>query len=326
MVSKLAFISAILAASVQSFSTTPVIGNIKDLGTISVSTSFARFWLRGCAGNQPFISGVAMIAPSQGGVFYKDLPADASGNISGNLYSTRDAGGAGDGEILCGTSRQSVWYGLQLFSNGKGGPETAIHARNGIAIDLGNLQVISTLPSPRMAGGDDLYFRLDGSNSSITNISSSEVRVHCISFQDGTSMCTAPPMPTATPIPTPFPTATPTPTPSPTPTPAPTPSPQTPPNFSPLRACGGDGSAGPLDCNFPGQEGNPFCTGDPNVTPTCVDSTGSLIRGWKVACRGNAAGTFDPICICIINCPSSNLVVPKITLWAEEKRIFRPIP
>ena len=54
--------------------TTTVTGQLNSLGTGTVgSAAFVRFWLRGCGGNQPRVNGTALIAPSQGGVFFFDL-------------------------------------------------------------------------------------------------------------------------------------------------------------------------------------------------------------------------------------------------------------
>jgi hypothetical protein len=166
----------LILLSSAAFGTTTVTGNIRDLGTGAIgTTAFVRFWLRGCGGNQPFVSGTGMIGPSQGGVFYKDFSADATGAISGTLYSTRDATGLLGGDITCGTSTTAVWYGMQIFNNGKGAPETMLHAKNGVAINIGSPVPITTFPVVPPATGDTFYFRLDGGNDSIKNISNTEV-------------------------------------------------------------------------------------------------------------------------------------------------------
>src|ERR1700758_2406394 len=96
---------ALLLLAPAAWATTTVTGHIADLsGTASTAGTFARFWLRGCSGNQPRINGTALIAPSQGGVFYKDFIADGSGNISGTVYSNRAGDGVSAGEIQCGSS------------------------------------------------------------------------------------------------------------------------------------------------------------------------------------------------------------------------------
>jgi hypothetical protein len=145
--------------------TTTVTGTLQNLGTGTVGQgAFVRFWLRGCGGNQPRVSGIALIAPTQGGVFYFDFAANASGVISGTLYSTRDATGLLGGDITCGTSTTSVWYGMQAFVGGKGGPEVPIHAKNTATIDISNVTALTTNPVVTSPTGDSTYARLDGGN------------------------------------------------------------------------------------------------------------------------------------------------------------------
>lgn len=164
---KLGFL--LLLLSWPAWATTTVTGNIKTLGVSNVSSgSFVRFWLRGCAGNQPRITGTGIIGPSQGGVFYFDFPANGSGAISGTLYSTRDNPGTGNGEIECGGSYQAVWYGMQAFSAGKGGPEVPIHAKINTTLDISNVTPITTNPVVTSPTGDTTYLRLDAGNSPIT--------------------------------------------------------------------------------------------------------------------------------------------------------------
>ncbi len=79
----------LLPCAVQA--TTPVSGSLKDLGTNAVTTgAYVRFTLRGCGGNQPTVPGVAVLA-GPGMPYFKDFAVDGSGNVSGTLYSTRDA-------------------------------------------------------------------------------------------------------------------------------------------------------------------------------------------------------------------------------------------
>lgn len=147
---------------------TSISGNIKDLGIAATSGVTMRFWLRGCQGNQPRVNGSALIAPTQGGVFYFDLISNSSGAISGTLYSTRDAAGTGNGEIEVGGSFTAVWYGMQAIVNGKAGPEVPVHAKNGVTLDITNVTPISTTPVSTAPTGDSTYLRLDGGNSPIT--------------------------------------------------------------------------------------------------------------------------------------------------------------
>lgn len=137
----------LLLLCASAFATTTVTGRISTLGTGTVgSGAYVRFWLRGCAGNQPRISGVGIIAPTQGGVFYFDFPANGSGIISGTLYSNRDATGLLGGEIECGGSYTATWYGMQAFVNGKGGPEVPVFADNTVGIDISTVTPITSLP------------------------------------------------------------------------------------------------------------------------------------------------------------------------------------
>ena len=135
-----------LFLSTALWATTPVTGNIKNLGTGNVGGGFVRFWLRGCAGNQPRITGSGIVAPSLGGVYYFDFAANGFGAISGTLYSNRDASGTGPGEIECGGSFTSTWYGMQAYQGGKGGPEVPVLAVNGLTLDISTVTPIATNP------------------------------------------------------------------------------------------------------------------------------------------------------------------------------------
>lgn len=149
--------------------TTTVTGKIQNLGTGNVTSgAFVRFWLRGCSGNQPRVNGTSVIGPSQGGVYFYDIAADGSGNVSGILFSTRDATGLLGGDIECGGSLTAVWYGMQIFSAGKGGPETPIHAKSGGILDITSITPITTNPVITAPTGDATYLRLDAGNSPIT--------------------------------------------------------------------------------------------------------------------------------------------------------------
>ncbi len=147
---------ALLLLPFSAKATTTFTGTIQNLNTGAVTTgTYIRFWLRGCGGNQPRVSGTAVIAPSQGGVFYFDFIANGSGAVSGTLYSTRDSTGLLGGDITCGTSTTSVWYGMQIFVNGKGGPEVPIHAKNGVAFDISTVPLLTVTPvsaAPTISG------------------------------------------------------------------------------------------------------------------------------------------------------------------------------
>jgi hypothetical protein len=154
---------------VNALAATTVTGKIQNLGTGNVTHgAFVRFWLRGCGGNQPRVNGTSVISPTQGGVFFFDFPADASGNISGTLYSTRDATGNGNGEIECGGSLTAVWYAMQVFYAGNGGPEVQIHAKIGATLNISNVAPITTNPVVAAPAGDGTYSRLDTGNTPFT--------------------------------------------------------------------------------------------------------------------------------------------------------------
>src|SRR5512146_2222967 len=164
-----------LILAVPCFATTTVTGSLKNLGTGSVTSSsnaFVRFWLRGCRGNQPRITGTGAIAPQQSGsnAFYVDLSADASGNVSGTIYSTRDSAGTGNGEIECGLSYTAVWYGMQVFNNGIPGPEVPITAKSGATIDVSNVTPNTTQPVTTAPTGDTTYARIDAGNTPFTGL------------------------------------------------------------------------------------------------------------------------------------------------------------
>lgn len=158
-----------LLCAMPASATTTVTGKMQNLGTGNVSAgAFMRFWLRGCAGNQPRVNGTSLIAPSQGGVFYFDFAADSNGNISGTLYSTRDNTGNGNGDIECGGSLMAVWYGMQAFVNGRGGPEIPVHAKSGATLDITQVTPITTNPVVPSPTGDSTYARVDGGNQPFT--------------------------------------------------------------------------------------------------------------------------------------------------------------
>jgi len=143
---------------------TTISGNIKDLDATAISGGTMRFWLRGTGGNQPRVNGTALIAPSQGGVFFFDLVSSSSGVISGTLYSTRDSAGTGDGDIEVGGSKTAVWYGMQAIVNGKSGPEIPVHAKSGSTLDISNVTPITTTPVATAPDGDSTYVRVDNGN------------------------------------------------------------------------------------------------------------------------------------------------------------------
>jgi len=162
---KLLIAIAVLAMAGISSATTTVSGNLRNLGT-GTSAGFVRFWLRGCGGNQPRANNVAVIAPTQGGTYYFDIPAVA-GVVSGTLYSTRAADGIAAGELSCGGSF-NIWYGMQVSTNGKFGPEIPVAAKNGVTLDPSTVTPINVNPVVTAPTGDNTYMRLDAGNSPVT--------------------------------------------------------------------------------------------------------------------------------------------------------------
>jgi hypothetical protein len=165
----------LLAIPGAAHATTTISGNLKDLGT-NASSGFVRFTLKGCGGNQATVPGVAVLAPTQGAVWFKDFVADASGHISGTIYSTRDSTGLLGGDIECGTSFTSVYYGMSVWVGGKSGPEIGVHAKNGATLDPGSVTPITTNPVTTAPTGDSTYARLDGGNMPfIGNVQASQL-------------------------------------------------------------------------------------------------------------------------------------------------------
>lgn len=145
--------------------TTTVSGHVVDLGTNAViNNSYVRFTLRGCGGNQATVPGVGVLAPTQGAVWFKDFPVNGSGNVSGTIYSTRDATGLLGGDISCGGSFLAVWFGMSIWLNGKPGPEIPVHALNGATMDVSSVLPIQSPPVVAAPNGDSIYCRLDSAN------------------------------------------------------------------------------------------------------------------------------------------------------------------
>jgi hypothetical protein len=170
-----ACVTALVFLSATALATTTITGNIKNLGTGAVSAgSFVRFYLRGCAGNQPRVNGSAILAPTLGNVYYFDFVPNSSGAISGTLYSTRDSSGVGPGDIECGGSLTAVWYGMQPYLNGKAGPETPMHANSGATLDVSTVAPISSNPVMTAAVGVTAL-KLPGSISGFTLVQAEPV-------------------------------------------------------------------------------------------------------------------------------------------------------
>lgn len=122
-----------------------------------------RFTLKGLSGAQPRVTGVTDIVPA-----VKDFTSDASGNISGTLYSTRDAAGTGNGEIEVNGSYTAAFYEMRIFRDGQPGPPVSLHAKNGVTLNITNVTPITTNPVVAAPTGDTTYARLDGGNQPFT--------------------------------------------------------------------------------------------------------------------------------------------------------------
>lgn len=161
---------------------TTITGNIKDLsGGAVTSNTYLRFILRGLNGNIPRVNGTALVAQNPGfGLtgYWFDLVPNASGQISGTLYSTRDAAGTGNGEIEAGGSLTAVWYGMVLFTGGNPSAEIPVHAKNGVTLDISNVTPITTTPVSTAPTGDTTYARLDGGNQPFTGAVSAANQVN----------------------------------------------------------------------------------------------------------------------------------------------------
>jgi hypothetical protein len=152
---------------------TTITGTIRNIVTATVgsaSNSFVRFVLRGTGGNQPRVTGSASIAPLQGGagLFYSDIFADASGNVSGTVYSTRDAAGTGNGEIELGGSYTAAYFDMYVYANGVPGPAIPVHTKNTATLDISNVTPNTTTPVVTAPTGDTTYARLDAGNQPFT--------------------------------------------------------------------------------------------------------------------------------------------------------------
>src|SRR5689334_13701568 len=115
-----------------------VTGNVNDLTSTAVASNcYVRFWLRGCNGNQPRVGGTALISPNGGLVYFQDFTPNASGQISGTLYSN-------DVNISAGGQVGVTWYGVQIFQGGIGGAETPYALADGTTFNLNSATPIST--------------------------------------------------------------------------------------------------------------------------------------------------------------------------------------
>lgn len=135
-----------------------VSGNLFEITSSPSTAAFVRFWMRGTGGNQPFVSGTALLAPDGGNTWFSDFIPNGSGAISGNLYSTS--------QVTVGGSTGAIYYGMQVYQNGYAGPESPVSASGNISISTPN--ILTTLPVVAAPTGDSTYLRLDGTNAPVT--------------------------------------------------------------------------------------------------------------------------------------------------------------
>jgi len=151
---------------------TNVSGSIKSLAEAAVGSAnnaVLRFVLQGTGQSQPTIVGTAILAPFSGNnQFYVDLPADANGNVSGTIYSTRAADGVAGGDISVSGSTTAVYYDMMVVAGGVSGPRQSIHAKNGATLDPSSVTPITTLPVVSAPTGDGTYAQLTGGNTPFT--------------------------------------------------------------------------------------------------------------------------------------------------------------
>lgn len=146
---------------------TTVTGTIVDGATnLVTSGAFVRFELRGTQGIQPMVTGVGTLAQGSGAgrSWFVDFAPNASGVISGSVYSTRDSTGLLAGEITVNGSGTACWWEVSLWRNGKKFSSVHTHAKNGATLDVGALTPITATPVVTAPTGDSTYARLDGGN------------------------------------------------------------------------------------------------------------------------------------------------------------------
>jgi hypothetical protein len=152
---------------------TLITGTLVDAATNPVTSgTFVRFQLRGHTGIQPVITGVGAMTPGAGSgrEYFVDFTPNASGVISGSVYSTRDATGLLAGEITVNGNGTACWWEVSIYRNAKKVSSTHVHAKKGVTLDVGNLTALSTTPVATAPSGDSTYARLDGSNTPFTGV------------------------------------------------------------------------------------------------------------------------------------------------------------
>lgn len=154
-----------------------VTGTLQEITSSASTNSFVRFWLRGTGGNQPFVSGTALLAPDGGNTWYADLAPNGSGAVSGTLYSTSD--------VTVGGVTGAIWYGMQVYQNGYPGPESPVSAAGNININ--NPDILSVLPVVSAPTGDSTYLRLNGANSPVTGAVTFSVGINTTGITDSSS-------------------------------------------------------------------------------------------------------------------------------------------
>lgn len=155
MTKRFGVMALVFMASAFSFATVTVSGNLVSPSTSSVSSrAFVRFWIRGCGGNAPRVTGTGIVLPS-----FTDFSPTA-GAISGTVYDSLT-------EISCGGSVGATWYGVQAYYDGKPGPEVPYNV-TGASFNLNSATPNTTSPVVSAPTGDSTYARLDGGNTPFT--------------------------------------------------------------------------------------------------------------------------------------------------------------
>lgn len=152
---------------------TPITGTLVDAATNLVSAgTFVRFQLRGNNGIQPVVTGVGalVVGSGTGQGYFVDFVPNASGVISGSVYSTRDSTGLLAGEIKVNGSGTACWWEVSIWRGNKKVSSVHAHAKTGATLDIGALTPITATPVVTAPTGDSTYARLDATNTPFTGI------------------------------------------------------------------------------------------------------------------------------------------------------------
>lgn len=148
-----------------------ITGTLVDAATNLITAgTFVRFLLKGTQGIQPIVTGVGalVVGSGTGQGYFVDFIPNASGVVSGSVYSTRDSTGLLAGEIKINGNGTACWWEVSIWRGNKKVSSVHTHAKTGTTLDIGNLTAISTTPVATAPSGDSTYARLDGSNQPFT--------------------------------------------------------------------------------------------------------------------------------------------------------------